>query len=251
MSCDENLLLNTLRDVHLYENSQDGNALMSESQSCLIHRIKTTISFAIYGSGHEWESSHLRTLHKALKDLETIKFEKSVKKLVILDLNKVLIYKEYLGKEKTCPETAAYLAPFVYYTRPHMKSFLEFMFENFNVAVWSSSKRKDLEKIVSEIFTKEQKSQLVFLWGQEKCEAVEHSDSLLKGVKSLYMKNLSRVWEEFPEYDVENTIIVDDSKIKTDDEVNKVFQVVAEAWNKDNAEDKYLLNLNMVLSLHT
>lgn len=73
--------------------------------------------------------------------------------------------------------------------------------------------QQNVDKLCDFVFTREQRSQLLFEWDQNTCVKVEpHPDPTEN--KPLFEKHLSRVWKEFPQYDKNNTIIFDDSLLK-------------------------------------
>lgn len=116
--------------------------------------------------------------------------------LVIFDLNGVLINKH--GKFSKKLEDTDLI--------------INFAFENYDVAVWSSAKLDNINKTLSKILTSEQISKLVFIFSQENCVAVKGKNKYYP----IFTKPLFKVWEIYTEYGVDNTIIVDDSieKIK-------------------------------------
>ena len=66
---------------------------------------------------------------------------KSVRKLLILDLNNILIRRKYV-KDAGDAVGAEKCGNFMVWKRPHLNEFLDFAFENFDVAVWSSVVKK-------------------------------------------------------------------------------------------------------------
>lgn len=138
-------------------------------------------------------------------------------KLLILDMNKLLVCRVYKPEldSKYFPyvEEATTLGRHYTWKRPHLASFLEYAFEHFDVAVWSSAWKQNVDRLCEFVFTKEQRERLVFEWDQSQCEEViPHPDPT--ETKPLYEKPLSRVWKEYPQYNSTNTLIFDDSPLK-------------------------------------
>jgi hypothetical protein len=141
------------------------------------------------------------------------------KKLLILDLNGVLIdrilAKEFIrpidwGDEIPMELRPKHVGGFLCWKRKNLKSFLKYIFKNFTVAVWSSAKLHNTKKLVEFVFGSLE-NKLLFIWGQDRCGKEPHPTSK---VKPLFLKNLVDVWKEFPEYSLDNTLLIDDSILK-------------------------------------
>lgn len=120
--------------------------------------------------------------------------------------------------------------------RAHVVEFLAYCFKHHAVAIWSSAHRKNVIKMMGQLFTKEQVSQLVAVWSREDC----HLDQYFGDNVQVY-KQLRWLWED-PEvqaaaqadgksilpvtqpdlgsavWDQSNTILIDDSMDKADSE---------------------------------
>ena len=125
------------------------------------------------------------------------------RKLLILDINKVLIYR---------------LSTSYYVVRPHAKEFLSDMAERFTLALWTSMKNTSAKKCIKELFC-DSSSDLLFKWYQPKCtrlhaHSVDEKCTELPDTKPTFLKNLSDVWKEYSQYSESNTILLDDSPEK-------------------------------------
>lgn len=69
-------------------------------------------------------------------------------KLLVLDLDETLIY---ATEERLEAEPDFAVGQYYVYKRPFLKEFLEFCFDNFEVAIWTSSTRNYAEGIVKNI----------------------------------------------------------------------------------------------------
>ncbi|KDQ21625.1 hypothetical protein BOTBODRAFT_182912 [Botryobasidium botryosum FD-172 SS1] len=126
------------------------------------------------------------------------------RKLLVLDLNKCLVYRPKGGKKTTC-YARPYLSPFLLYLfHPLIKSRLDVM-------VWSSAKHDKVQRIVDRIFGSLTPS-LVACWGAEQ---MKRTPKPFEG-KCHKPKDLALVWAEFAHssYDLTNTILLDDSPEK-------------------------------------
>lgn len=93
------------------------------------------------------------------------------------------------------------------FLRPYAHNFLEFCLENFDVALWSSRKMKNLESIV-DMFPNI-RNKLIFCWDQNNCMTIYTTEG-----RPLHFKELANIWETYPQYDESNTLLVDDDPYK-------------------------------------
>ncbi len=135
--------------------------------------------------------------------------------------------------------------------RTDLRYFLTYLSEHFTLAVWSSAKKKTLRYLIQKLIPPEVSERLLFVWGQERCDYVKvdvkqggetnsntnnigahekgatrkHDHSKDNGVGSssgsksytkdfVFMKHLSKVWQEYPLWNASNTILMDDSPEK-------------------------------------
>lgn len=133
----------------------------------------------------------------------------STRPLVIFDLNGIFIERRF---EKVLPEDigdAHQLGNFLVWKRPDTAIFLAKVFEVADVAIWSSVNKWNAHQLSTYVFDTYHE-RLVFIYDQSHCETVVTDNPH----KPLFLKNLSRVWEEFPQYNEKNTLIIDDSDQK-------------------------------------
>ena len=139
------------------------------------------------------------------------------KPLLILDMNNVLVYRAFAptqAKEK--PESVPFngqatLLGGKFYTwkRPHLDEFIDHCFNNFTVAVWSSALGRNVNDLVDFVFGEQRKSELLFVWDQSKCDAVEATpqEDGNRYQKPLFKKPLAKVWAVYPEYTTRNLFV--------------------------------------------
>ncbi|KAF9966119.1 hypothetical protein BGZ70_003249 [Mortierella alpina] len=136
------------------------------------------------------------------------------KLLVILDLNGTLFYRNKANRRSVT-------------ARPHLSTFLDFLFEHCRVMVWSSAQPHSVEAMLSFGFG-DRVSRLDRVWSRDhfRLPQVDYAR------KVLTIKDLEYVWEgiekekkaqregeKHPKYAVQfdqtNTVLIDDSKHKT------------------------------------
>jgi hypothetical protein len=96
---------------------------------------------------------------------------------------------------------------FQVWIRPGMIEFLEWLFSEYDVAVWSSVKQWNIEQLVKEIFPKMLAEGLKFVWHQDMCREMKGSESTSKPI---FIKELDKVFSEFPGYDRSKVLLIDD-----------------------------------------
>jgi len=142
-----------------------------------------------------------------------------MKKLIILDLNGVLIHRVYKDGLQNI------------YFRPGIKKFIRLLFKKYDVAVWSCCNKYNTEKLTTQIFGK-LKSKLVFIYNRNNCSG-----------KSKKEKVLDKVWNDWVEYDKHNTLIIDDTPWKTinnpKEAVYNVTTWVIDDFNGETLNDIY------------
>lgn len=120
-------------------------------------------------------------------------------KLVVFDLNGVLIHRTHISQ---------------YEIRPHALELLNYVSQRCDVAIWTSATRKTVKRIFSNLFTNHSgfcQSRFLFIWAQNQCSQEETEG----GCKPKFWKEVNRIHDEFPEYAYEGgTLLVDDSECK-------------------------------------
>jgi hypothetical protein len=137
-----------------------------------------------------------------------------MKKLLIFDLNQVLIDR--------IPMTLNFIF------RPYVLEFLHKMEEHYTLAVWTSTSKSYGKRIVKQLFL-ENGISLLFQWFQNRCsiktkqsnsfncnnEQLEEGEIQEIGVeensmsikqKPEFLKNLSDVWSTYSDYNTDNTV---------------------------------------------
>jgi hypothetical protein len=162
------------------------------------------------------------------------------KKLLILDMNNVLVYRAY---SKTLEEEAllflseaTLLGEHYTWKRPDLDKFISYALDNYTVAVWSSAWAVNVDRLCAFCFG-ERRKELLFEWDQTKCIAITAGRR-----KPLFQKHLIDVWHEFPQYDPSNTIILDDSQEKMAMNPEECVRLVEpwHPWDKETQGDSLI-----------
>lgn len=124
--------------------------------------------------------------------------------LVILDLNGTLMDSSHRTIRGAVHDFKARYK-YVYY-RPGMSEFLSYLTNEPRVrlAVWTSCARDNARAVVDHVFCE---VPLEFCFSREECDE-------LPGPGYRTVKDLRRVWDRFPRWNAENTVILDDSEEK-------------------------------------
>ncbi|XP_042970526.1 uncharacterized protein LOC122303063 isoform X2 [Carya illinoinensis] len=140
------------------------------------------------------------------------------KKLLILDINGLLA-DIVRPPPKKC-KSDINIAGRAIFKRPFYLDFLTFCFERFEVGVWSSRSKKNVEKVIDYLMG-DMKYKLLLCWDQSHCTATKFR-TLEDRHKPMVFKELRRIWEkhdpnlpwEKGDYNESNTLLLDDSPYK-------------------------------------
>jgi hypothetical protein len=142
--------------------------------------------------------------------------------LVILDLNGTLVFRPH-------PRTKS--AQIV--KRPFVDKFLEYIFTNFSVMVWSSARPANVSKMVSKVLDKDQEKKLVAQWNRKQFDLTP----LEYDMNVQVFKQLSWVWDDRriqrrhpgfghgERWGQHNTVLIDDTQLKAAAEPYNLVQI--------------------------
>ncbi|KAI5798251.1 HAD-like domain-containing protein [Pyronema domesticum] len=144
-------------------------------------------------------------------DIPTSRRETPTQLLIILDLNGTLLCRASKGAVGSSTPSH----------RPGLAYFLEYLFKNHKVMVWTSARPENATRMVNACFTQTQKEALLALWARDTLGLTQ----LQYNAKTQVYKTLERVWEgEFKikvqeevkeeEFTQFNTVLFDDSTEK-------------------------------------
>jgi len=171
---------------------------------------------------------------------------------VFLDLDNTVIYS--IVKDKF--NENSYLKNFNYHVmdddyivfeRPGLQQFLDWLFNNFNVSVWSAASPNYVDFIVRNVIEKNDRV-VEYVLNSDNCEFSQD----IFGNK--HIKNLNLLWDI---YDVENygpynTLIIDDLSLVSNINPNNSIKIKSFNTNrKDNLNDDELKNIkNKLISVY-
>ncbi|XP_048135646.1 uncharacterized protein LOC115726611 [Rhodamnia argentea] len=149
---------------------------------------------------------------------ERTSVEPSRKKLLILDLNGLLV--DILQNVRGRCEPDLIVSRQAVFKRPFVDDFLQYCFEKFAVGVWSSKTRINLDPIVHFLMG-DSKGKLLFCWDRSHCTITELT-TVENRNKPLVLKELRKLWDEHKPnlpwekgaYNESNTLLLDDSPYK-------------------------------------
>lgn len=145
------------------------------------------------------------------------------KKLLVLDLAGVLCDRIFRGNEAKIPKNRVPDATggnFFVYKRNYCEEFLRFCFERFQVGIWSSAKKWNLDFAMDCVLGR-LRGKLLFTWDQDHCTDSGFTTLEIKN-KPIFFKELRKLWEnndlDLPwragEYSASNTLLIDDKPYK-------------------------------------
>ncbi|KAG4119220.1 hypothetical protein ERO13_D11G065100v2 [Gossypium hirsutum] len=140
------------------------------------------------------------------------------KKLLVLDVNGLLA--DIIYRSPKNYKADAYIAGRAIFKRPFCDDFLRFCFEKFEVGIWSSRNRRNLERVVDSLMG-DMKQKLLFCWDSSHCTTTRFK-TLGNRYKPLVFKELRKLWRksdpnlpwEKGYYNESNALLIDDSPYK-------------------------------------
>jgi len=168
----------------------------------------------------EWVSvASSKRIRKSKSEKRQIKLTASIesgtnRRLIVLDLNGVLIYR-VAGTIR-------------YAMRPHAISLLNHLATRCELALWTSSKKDTVKRLFKTLFTERSgfcQSRFLFVWCQNRCSQEPapspHSEEGGDGsgaaapAKPLFWKEIKKIWDEYPDFAYEGgCYLMDDSLCK-------------------------------------
>lgn len=132
---------------------------------------------------------------------------------------------------------------FYVYERPYLQDFLDYLFENFNVGVWTAATKDYGSFIVEKIILQGKPRKLAFYLFDHHCDHAEQ----LYGADNL--KDLRYIWDTFPNFNPQNTILLDDNDEVYKNQLCNVYPIIPFEADQPGAQlDQELLKLKQKLS---
>ncbi|XP_061990837.1 uncharacterized protein LOC133709191 [Rosa rugosa] len=173
--------------------------------------------------------------------LDRLTLEPRRKKLLVFDLNGLLVYRVYRSNKPEFPSDRTPDGRFgnhLVFKRPFAEEFVQFCLERFEIGIWSSALEKNVDAVL-DCMMANQRNRLLFVWGQSQCTDSGFK-SLEKRMKPLFFKELKKVWYHFGgKYSECDTLLIDDQPYKA--LLNPAHTgIFLESYNPDNASDNLL-----------
>lgn len=120
--------------------------------------------------------------------------------------------------------------------RPCIDEFLTWCFKHFHVAFWSTMAEHNVRILLTKVL-KRHKDKFKFKWSQKEC-----TDTRIKHEsKPIMLKQLQKVYEGWPEYTVDNTLLIDDSRYKGHSNEEDTM-ICPNSWDPETSVDgNYLM----------
>jgi TFIIF-interacting CTD phosphatase-like protein len=179
----------------------------------------------------------------------------SLKPNIILDLDQTIISAEEYDKidvkklNEKMKKFKYHMMDTSYYVfeRPHLQKFLDYLFKNFNVSVWTAATKDYAMFIIENVILKGNSSRkLDYVFYVYHCDASEcHKDG---------HKSLSMLWDiyKLDGYDMNNTFIMDDyDEVYNDQPQNCIIAKRFEFFMDNSEQDIFLPKLKRQLILFT
>lgn len=166
-----------------------------------------------------------------------------MKKNIILDLDNTLICSQLLSENtglKNFPY--AHIDGYITYARPYLQEFLDYIFEHFNVAVWTAASKGYAQDIVNKFILIKPNRKLKFIFYSYHCNLSKNHGRGLK--------DLSILWSYFglKGFNPTNTLIVDDNTEVKSIQKNGCYHIKAfDVDDKNSQRDTELLKLISLL----
>ncbi|UKZ70083.1 uncharacterized protein TrAtP1_011083 [Trichoderma atroviride] len=140
---------------------------------------------------------------------------------VIMDLNGTLLYRP--NKRN----------PFNFIQRPHAREFLDYCIDTFHVAIWSSARPENVDKMVAQLLSPAQRAKCVVIWARDQLSLspADYSARVQVYKRLTAIWNDPRVLASHPaaahgqRWDQTNTVLVDDSIEKGRSEPYNILQL--------------------------
>lgn len=128
---------------------------------------------------------------------------------------------------------------YIVFERPGLQSFLDFLFDNFTVSIWTAASKDYALFIIENIIISDKSNRhLDWIFFSYHCDI---SKRIKKGSKSLEM-----LWDEYhiPGYNKDNTVIIDDyDEVYKTQKDNCIIAAPFEFTNDGSENDDYLKRL--------
>ena len=156
------------------------------------------------------------------------------KHLLVFDLNGILCDRR---RSLVNDQTPSFSTKNNYvYVRPHAKEFIFWAVQQYDVAIWSSAMKYNVESLVPQLLGPRLSRRIKFIFTQEQCINIENNNQK----KPVLTKPLSKIIEVYNDIGLENILMIDDSKEKMVSNPDNNY-IIIESWNIEAQKDDNLL----------
>lgn len=169
---------------------------------------------------------------------------------IVLDLDNTLIYSHNFSKiKKDDPEWLSNYSyenmddDYVVCERPGLQVFLDWLFKNFNVMIWSAASPDYVDFIANNIVKKNPSRVINHIFNSDQCdESQKHYNG--------DTKNLNLLWDhyDFKGYGPYNTLIIDDMGHVCESQPSRSIRIKKFIANKKSLNDNVLEDIKNNLS---
>ena len=143
------------------------------------------------------------------------KGEKKKKKLLVLDLNGLLLDRQRKASlTRRTPDAIMQMRQKYVYLRPHAREFFSWCLGRFEVVVWSTAQIQNVLPLVDLFAGPDPAQRPARVFAEGLCTPTRHTHPENRH-KKLVLKELGKLWEQLPHHGPESTLLLDDSPYKT------------------------------------
>lgn len=168
---------------------------------------------------------------------------------ILLDLDQTLIASEQVAEFKKDPNRDMYMKTYefdvmpnayIIFARPHLQEFLDFLFKNFNVSVWTAASREYAIFIIEKFILIKPDRKLDFFFYSY------HTNLAMKESKKI--KDLTMIWKKFnlKNYNSNNTYIIDDNDDVYNAQQKNTIKIIPFEYT-DSGKDRELGRITKLL----
>ena len=148
--------------------------------------------------------------------LTPYRLDEPTTKLLILDLNGTLLYRPRNPQKDRSPDMRqSSIQPIL---RPHLPEFMSYIFRNFKIMFWSSATPRNVRSMTEATTTSKQRNQVIATWGRDTLglsqEEYYQKVITIKDLTKVFKDKKVQKYCKTGNWDVGNTILLDDSVIK-------------------------------------
>ena len=169
---------------------------------------------------------------------------------IILDLDETIISAIYYedfnqNKEKMIKKLTSFTyhhmdKDYVITERPHIQKFLDFLFNNFNVSVWTAASKSYALFVIQNVILKNNRK-LDYILYNSHCDVSKTDTGCIKNLEKLF---------HIHGYNKKNTLIIDDNLDVFSKQTNKIINIKPFVFFRDKSEkDNELIKIEKFLQM--